>query len=277
MRAGCGAAARDVQGISGADPIRDTDRVNVSAQTYATQILRLLGELTVSSLPAVEAAADLFAECVRADGVIHAFGTGHSQATALEIAGRAGGLIPTNRISLSDLVIVGGQDPGVLADPMLERQAHVAAPLFELAAPRPGDLFVIASNSGVNGAVVEMARLATSAGHKLVAITSLAHSRAAAPQHESGKRLLDLADVTLDTAAPYGDAILEMPDGATACAVSSITASVLVQMVVAEAVRRMLADGIAPPVYVSSNVPGGHDRNLGLEKNYAGRIRRMAC
>jgi uncharacterized phosphosugar-binding protein len=64
--------------------------VNVSAQTYATQILRLLGELTVSSLPAVEAAADLFAECVRADGVIHAFGTGHSQATALEIAGRAG-------------------------------------------------------------------------------------------------------------------------------------------------------------------------------------------
>jgi uncharacterized phosphosugar-binding protein len=250
--------------------------VNVSAPTYATEILRLLGDLTESALPAVADAAELFAGCVRADGVIHAFGTGHSQAVALEIAGRAGGLIPTNRISLADLVIAGGQDPSVLADPMLERQAHVAAPLFELAAPRPGDLFVIASNSGVNGSIVEMAHLATSAGHKLVAFTSLEHSRQAQPKHESGKRLLDLADVTLDTGAPYGDAILALPDGTTACAVSSVTAAVLVQMVVAETVRRLLADGITPPVYISSNVPGGHDRNLGLEEHYAGRIRRMA-
>lgn len=250
--------------------------MNLSAQTYATEIRRLLDQVTASSLAAVEAAAELFADCVRADGVIHAFGTGHSQAVALEIAGRAGGLIPTNRISLADLVIAGGQDPAVLDDPMLERQAHVAGPLFELAAPRPGDLFVIASNSGVNGSVVEMAHLATSAGHKLVGFTSLDHSRQAAPQHESGKRLLDLADVTLDTGAPYGDAILSLPDGSTACAVSSVTAAVLVQMVVAEAVRRLLDDGIAPPVYISSNVPGGHDRNLGLEKHYAGRIRRMA-
>ncbi|HEU5472402.1 MAG TPA: SIS domain-containing protein [Actinophytocola sp.] len=250
--------------------------MNVSAQTYATEILRLLEQLTARSMPAIEAAAALFADCVRADGVIHAFGTGHSQATALEIAGRAGGLIPTNRISLADLVIAGGQDPSVLDDPMLERQAHVAAPLFELAAPRPGDLFVIASNSGVNGSVVELAHLATAAGHKLIAITSLEHSRQATPKHESGKRLNELADVTLDTGAPFGDAILSMPDGATACAVSSVTASVLVQMVVAEAIRRLLDDGSTPPVYISSNVPGGHDRNLGLEKHYAGRIRRMA-
>jgi uncharacterized phosphosugar-binding protein len=254
----------------------DTGRVNISARTYATEIIRILDDVTTSSLAAVDAAAELFAECVRADGVIHAFGTGHSQAVALEIAGRAGGLIPTNRISLADLAISGGQDPAVLDDPMLERQAHVAAPLFELAAPRPGDLFVIASNSGVNGSVVEMAHLATSAGHKLIAITSLEHSRQATPKHPSGKRLLEFADVTLDTGAPYGDAILTLPDGATACAVSSVTAAVLVQMVVADAVRKLLDAGATPPVYVSSNVPGGHDRNLGLEAHYAGRIRRMA-
>ncbi len=254
----------------------ETDRVNVTADTYATEIMRLLGSVTESSRSAVDAAAELFADCVRADGVIQAFGTGHSQAVALEIAGRAGGLIPTNRIALADLVILGGADPGVLDDPMLERNSDVVAKLFELAAPESQDLFVIASNSGVNGSVVEMAQLATSAGHKLVAITSLDHTRQAKPQHTSGKRLLDFADVTLDTGAPYGDSILSLPDGSTACAVSSVTAAVLVQMVVAEAVRRLLDDGVTPPVYISSNVPGGHDRNLGLEKKYAGRIRRMA-
>lgn len=254
----------------------ETDRVNVSAQTYATEILRLLGSVTESSRTEIEAAARLFADCVKANGVVQAFGTGHSQAVALEIAGRAGGLIPTNRIGLADLVIIGGEDPAVLDDPMLERQADVAPRLFELAAPQPGDLFVIASNSGVNGSIVEMAQLATSRGHKLVGITSLAHTRQSTPKHESGKRLLDFADVTLDTGAPYGDAILELPEGLTACAVSSVTAAVIVQMVVAETVRILVDEGISPPVYVSSNVPGGHDRNLGLEKEYAGRIRRMA-
>lgn len=254
----------------------ETDRVNVSAQTYATEILRLLGTVTESSRTEIEAAARLFADCVKANGVVQAFGTGHSQAVALEIAGRAGGLIPTNRIGLADLVIIGGEDPAVLDDPMLERSAEVAPRLFELAAPQPGDLFVIASNSGVNGSIVEMAQLATSNGHKLIGITSLAHTRQSTPKHESGKRLLDFADVTLDTGAPYGDAILELPDGLTACAVSSVTAAVIVQMVVAESVRILVDEGISPPVYVSSNVPGGHDRNLGLEKEYAGRIRRMA-
>lgn len=257
-------------------PDVDTDRVNVTADTYATEIMRLLGDITESSRGAVDAAAALFADCVRANGVIQAFGTGHSQAVALEIAGRAGGLIPTNRIALADLVILGGADPEVLNDPMLERDADVVARLFELAAPQPQDLFVIASNSGVNGSVVEMASLATSAGHKLIAITSLEHTGRATPKHGSGKRLLDFADVTLDTGAPYGDSILHLPDGTTACAVSSVTAAVLVQMVVAEAVGKLIDDGVPPPVYISSNVPGGHDRNLGLEERYAGRIRRMA-
>src|SRR5205823_73224 len=119
--------------------------------------------------------------------------------------------------------------------PMLERQADVSARLFKLVTRQPQDIFVIASNSGVNGSIVEMAQLATSAGHKLIGITSLAHTRQAEPKHVSGKRLLDLADVTLDTGAPYGDAILTLPDESTACAVSSVTASVLVQMVIAEA------------------------------------------
>lgn len=254
----------------------DTDRVNISAQNYASQIMRVLERVTESSQTAIAAAGELVANCVRDNGVVHAFGTGHSQAAALEIAGRAGGLIPTNRISLADLVIAGGEDPSVLDDPMLERNADVVSRLFGLTAPQPQDLFVIASNSGVNGSVVEMAHLATSSGHKLIAITSLDHTLQAQPKHESGKRLLDFADVTLDTGAPYGDSILELPDGSTACAVSSVTAAVLVQMIVADAVRLLLEYGVTPPVYVSSNMPGGHDRNLKLEALYAGRIRRMA-
>nr|WP_244204153.1 SIS domain-containing protein [Streptomyces africanus] len=222
------------------------------------------------------AAADLVAECVRAEGVVQAFGTGHSQALVLELAGRAGGLVSTNRLSIADLVLYGGEDPAVLDDPLLERRAGVAARLYELAAPHPQDLFVVISNSGVNNVIVEMALHAKEHGHRVLALTSLAHTRAVPAAHPSGRKLADIADVVLDSAAPRGDSLLELPGGGSVCALSTLTGVMLVQMTVAEAAGRLLAAGERPPVYVSANVPGGFEGNLALEKKYAGRIRRTA-
>lgn len=247
--------------------------MTVSATAAAAALLERLDEVARTD---VTPAAELLAGSVRNNGVIQAFGTGHSQGTALEIAGRAGGLIPTNRISLSDLVQFGGEDPSVLADPMLERRGDVVSRLYELAAPQPQDVFVIASSSGVNASVVEMAHIATGRGHKLVVITSLQHSSQVPARHESGKRLSDFADVTLDNGAPFGDTLLPLPDGTSVGGVSSLTAGLLAQMLVAETVRLLIESGVEPPVYVSNNVPGGYERNVKLEELYSGRIRRTA-
>lgn len=110
---------------------------SVSAQGFAQQSLAVLEQITESARADVARAAELIADCVRADGVIQAFGTGHSQAMVLEVAGRAGGLVPTNRLSIADLVLYGGDAPSVLDDPLLERQPGVAARLYGLAAPAP--------------------------------------------------------------------------------------------------------------------------------------------
>ena len=213
---------------------------------------------------------------LRAGGVVQAFGTGHSEALAMELAGRAGGLVPTNRISLRDVVIFGGESPEVLGDGLLERDPQVAHRLYDLAAVAAADVFVIGSNSGVNGAIVEFARLVKERGHRLIAITSFIQTADVDSRHPSGAKLIDHADVALDNGAPYGDALLPLPGGGTACAVSSITAALLAQLVVAEVVRRLLQAGEAPPVYVSANVPGGYEHNSTLEARYAGRIRRTA-
>ncbi|WP_234534426.1 sugar isomerase domain-containing protein [Streptomyces shenzhenensis] len=248
----------------------------VTAERFAREGLAALHRLTESARADVTRAAGLIADCVRADGVVQAFGTGHSQATVLEIAGRAGGLVPTNRISIADLVRYGGAPPGVLDDPLLEREPGVAARLYDLAAPYPQDLFVIISNSGVNNVIVEMALHAREHGHRVLALTSLAHTRAVPAGHPSGRKLADLADVVLDNAAPRGDALLSLPGGGAVCALSTLTGVMLVQMAVAEAAGLLLASGDHPPVYVSANVPGGFEGNLELEKRYAGRIRRTA-
>lgn len=246
----------------------------ISAATFADAGREAVERAVEANKDAVAAAGRLFADCVAADGVIHGFGTGHSQATVLEMVGRAGGLIPTNRIGLSDLVLRGGDDRSVLADPLLERSPGLAKRLYELATPRPQDLFVIVSNSGVNNSVVDMALHVKEAGHKLVALTSLIHTRAVPALHSSGRRLADLADAVLDNCAPAGDALLPLPDGGALCGVSTITSALLVQMVVAEAVGLLTAEGATAPVYISANLPGGFERNAVLEEHYAGRIHR---
>lgn len=249
---------------------------SVSARRFVRESMTVLDRLTESAHDDVARAAELIARCVRADGVIQAFGTGHSQATVLEVAGRAGGLVPTNRLSIADLVLYGGAAPGVLDDPLLEREPGVARRIYDLAAPHAQDLFVIVSNSGVNNVIVEMALHAKEQGHRILAITSLAHTRAVPAGHTSGKKLADLADVVLDNAAPRGDALLDLPGGGAVCALSTLTGVMLVQMAVAEASALLIAAGEHPPVYVSANVPGGFEGNLELEKRYAGRIRRTA-
>jgi uncharacterized phosphosugar-binding protein len=246
----------------------------LSAARFADESRAAADRAIEANKASVAAAARLFADCVAADGVVHGFGTGHSQATVLEIVGRAGGLIPTNRIGLADLVLRGGEDRSVLADPLLERSPGLARRLYELAAPHPQDLFVIVSNSGVNNSVIDMALLVKEAGHPLIALTSLTHTRAVPALHPSGEHLADLADAVLDNCAPAGDALLPLPDGGALCGVSTITSALLVQMVVAEAVGLLTAEGRQAPVYISANLPGGYERNALLEEHYAGRLHR---
>ena len=248
----------------------------VSAEAYLEALSPLLEKAASQRSGALQEAADLVVASLRSDGILQAFGSGHSEALAMELAGRAGGLVPTNKIALRDVVVFGGEPADVLSSNRLERDPEIARRLYELAAPHPADVFVIASNSGVNGSIVEMASIVKKHGHALIAITSMAQTAAVESRHPSGTKLVDHADVVLDNAAPYGDAILDLPAAGKVCAVSSITAALLAQLLTAEVVRRLVEAGEVPPVYLSANIPEGDAHNDTLEQRYAGRIRRTA-
>jgi len=222
----------------------------------------------------LDAAIGLMTKAIEAGAVIQAFGTGHSEAFAMEIAGRAGGLIPTNKIALRDLVLHGSITADALGGSSLERNPEVVAELWEISPIHPGDAFVIASNSGVNGSVVGMALLAKEKGHDVIAVTSLEHTAQVQPKHPSGLRLSEVADVVIDNLAPYGDATLDMPGGVSVGSVSSITSAFIAQLLTIGVAERMNGDGRVPPLYVSANVPGGDEHNHALERKYEGRIRR---
>ncbi|MET7460968.1 SIS domain-containing protein [Nonomuraea sp. NPDC005501] len=236
---------------------------------YALIARSAVDRLLTAERDAIERAGALIHAALRAGGVLQAFGTGHSRSVALELTGRAGGLVPANQLGIRDLVYYGDASPRDILDPRIEREPGLAARVWALADIRPEDIFVIISNSGGNAAIVEMARLAVRHGHQVIAITSRAHTAEVAVE----ERLADLAQVVIDNGAPYGDAAMPLPGGGTACGVSTLTGVLAAQLLVADVAGRFVAAGEPPPVFRSANTPGGDAHNDRLLERYGSRVR----
>lgn len=247
---------------------------DLTAQFYSEVQSRL--ERLAGPNEAIDEAIRLAADALEAGGVIHAFGTGHSEAFAMEIAGRAGGLIATNRIALRALVLRGNMDRSVLANAEFERDPSIGENLLALYDIRPNDIFMIASNSGVNGSILGVALAAKARGHKVIAVTSLDHTMKVTPKHPSGKRLKDVADVAIDNLAPFGDATMKLEGGIGVGAVSSITAAFIAQRITIGVTENIRLRGKTPPVFLSANIPGGDEHNRALQDLYGDRIRSEA-
>ncbi|MEO8957132.1 MAG: SIS domain-containing protein [Ktedonobacteraceae bacterium] len=225
---------------------------------------------------AIRQVGKLFADCIEKDGVIQAYGTGHSRAFAMELAGRAGGLVPVNRIDLLDLALHANWPLERVVSPEIERDLEAGQAILSCYRIEQQDVFIIASNSGVNVAIVEVALNAKQHGHTLIAVTSLEHSQRATSRHPSGKKLYEIADVVIDSCGPFGDALLEMPGGrGKACSISSVSGALIGQMITAETVGNLIARGIEPPIFLSANIPGGIEQGQRLRQHYAERISRV--
>ncbi|MFD7076030.1 sugar isomerase domain-containing protein [Nocardioides sp. NPDC057577] len=247
--------------------------------TFDEQVRTRLSELqSVAQSGGLDKAVEAMVGSIRNGGVLQAFGTGHSQAFAMEIAGRAGGLIPTHAIALRDTVLKGDRPASDLKGGLLERDTNIANELWELHEFHPEDVFLIASNSGVNGSIVGIALRAKEEGHTVIAVTSLEHTNAVTPKHPSGKRLAEIADVVIDNLAPFGDATVPLADadGVAAGAVSSITAAYIAQLLTLATAARIQEAGETPPLYLSANIPGGDEHNDALKARYGERIGSMA-
>ncbi len=242
---------------------------------FLTEVTTRLERLAGPSQPIDDAVA-LIADALEAGGVVQAFGTGHSEAFAMEIAGRAGGLIATNRIALRTLVLRGDRDVAALGGAEFERDPNIGENLLALFDIRPSDVFIIASNSGVNGSIVGVALAAKARGHKVIAVTSMDHTMRVKPKHPSGKRLSEVADIVIDNLAPFGDSTMQLQDGTGIGPVSSLTAAFIAQRITIGVADTMRQRGKTPPVYISANIPGGDEHNGALENLYGERIRREA-
>lgn len=248
------------------------EQQSIGLELFWQEAFKVLERVHQTQTEAIHRAALLCAGCIEENGVIQVYGTGHSRALAMELAGRAGGLVPVNRIDLEDLALYAHWPLDHVKRADIERDLSAGQEILDCYRIEPQDVFIILSSSGVNVAIVEVAQQVKERGHTLVVVTSLEHTRRMVSRHPSGKKLYEFADIVIDNCGPFGDALLELPGGGKACSVSSLSGVLINQMLTAETISQLIVQGIEPPVYLSFNVPGGIERGERLRRRYEGRI-----
>ena len=230
---------------------------------YLGQIVEILQRIEREERAKMTEAAETVADVICRDGIIYTFGCGHSHLPCLDTFYRAGGLACVSPILDEDLML----HDGAAKSSRMEKMPGIAAEAFRRHHVTPNDLIVVISASGKNAAPVEMCECAKKAGVKLVTISSSAYI-------DHGAKLLSLGDIAVDCKVPYGDAVIDVGE-AKMGGLSTYASLFILNSILINGAKKMLAKGAVPPIYRSGNVEGGTAKNVALEERYFGRIKRL--
>ncbi len=236
------------------------------SNAFYTQSTALLAKAREHNRETLSRSAALIAASVAKDGVLHVFGSGHSEVIAREIIGRAGGLA----------CVTGILDP---TGGFIENQVGYGTTLVERHDRQhqliPGETIIVISNSGKNSAPIEVALYAKEKGLNVIGLTSVAMSSVAKTVHPGGRKLHEIADQTLDNLGVPGDTLIDVGDGVMSGPTSTLIGGMLLNLLMLETIECLRAGGHPLPLLQSQNLPGAIEHNRQIGEKYKHRLTRQ--
>lgn len=228
---------------------------------------------------AIRQAAEWFSQTILKGRMVHVFGSGHSRIMVEEMWPRYGsfpGFNPIVELSLTfhnPVVGANGQRQAMF----LENVSGLAERILRNFKLSENDSALIISSGGTNVVPIEMAENLQKAGLKVVALVTLEHSKQSESRRPDGKKLTDFADLVLDTGAPVGDAMIEIPGLETPVSPgSTVGGAVIVNCIKAELAHLLTQAGRAPKVITAANRVGKEKASSLFEAAYDEHAHRLA-
>ncbi len=236
------------------------------ADTYYATATALLARAREINAPTLKELGTILGQSVANGGVIHVFGSGHSDVIGREIIGRAGGLVCVSGLS----------DPtGGFIENLVGYGTKLAERYDRAHGLPAGETIIIISNSGKNSSPIEVALYARQKQMNVVALTSVGMAKTASTVHPGGKKLHEIADYTLDNLGLAGDAIAPVTEGVMAGPTSTLIGATLLNLLMLETIEWLKNGGHHLPILRSQNMPDAINYNRELGKKYKGRLSRQ--
>jgi uncharacterized phosphosugar-binding protein len=245
---------------------------------YLGAVRAAIDSIEATQFEAVREAAARFSRTILAGRLVHVFGTGHSRMAVEEVFPRYGsfpGFHPIVELSMTyhnPVVGANGQRQAMF----LENVQGFGPVLWRNFVTSPEDCLLAISTSGSSAVTVDVALEAKRLGMYVVALTSLPHSKVSKPNHGSGKKLDEVADLVIDQCAPPGDSAVWVEGLETPVApVSSVSGCTVINLIKAE-VARLLTEAGQPPKVLTAACHLGQERAQDLfEATYDDYRRRV--
>ncbi len=237
-----------------------------AALAFVEAAQKIVQAVQDTQMPTIDQAAEWCADSIAQGGLVHLFGTGHSRIPVEEMFPRHGsfpGFHPIIDLSMTFHTQVVGSN-GQRQAMLIEKMEGLGETILRNFVFRTYDTFIVFSNSGVNNVVMDVAIAAKERGMKVIGVVSVDHCMATPPKHKTGKRLIDVADLTLDNCTPKGDALVEIdgldyPVGPG----STVGYAVVVNALKSAIAEKLTAMG-KPPLVLTSSVLIGSEKSAEL-------------
>ncbi|MEX2212650.1 MAG: SIS domain-containing protein [Phycisphaeraceae bacterium] len=248
------------------------------AEQYLSHCRTLLDAVEAQQA-AIATAADFFAQSILAGRMVHVFGSGHSRIMVEEMWPRYGsfpGFNPIVELSLTyhnNVVGANGQRQAMF----LENVSGLADRILRNFDVSDKDTALVISSSGCNVVPIEFAELCRAKGMKVVAIVSRRHCEASTSRHPKGLKLIDAADLVLDTGAPAGDSMVRVKGLDTPVSPgSTVGGCLLINAIKAEVAAKLTSAGQPPKVLTAGCIVGPEKAVQLFEAAYDEHAHRLA-
>jgi uncharacterized phosphosugar-binding protein len=242
---------------------------------YLQAVTTLLQRIHDEEATNVDRAAQLLADQIAADRLVHIFGPGgHSNLATQELFFRAGGLMHIAPL-LDEGTLLSN---GALRSMAVERTPGYGRIVIRDRNLGPDNVLILVNAYGINTALIDAALEARERSVQTIGITSVEHAAGTAVEHParhpSKQNLHDITGMVIDSKVPIGDAVINIDDvDEPVAAISTFANAFILNWLVLRTVEKLAQRGCQPPIWRSGNALGGDAANARFIDRFRDRIR----
>jgi uncharacterized phosphosugar-binding protein len=249
------------------------------AKQWLTNARTIMSQIEETQMENISKAAHIMANSIECGRWVHTFGCGHATLPIEEIYPRIGGFVgfhPMIELPLTFFTNITGQ-MGVHQFIFLERVEGYGVEIMKGYTFDTRDTMWLFSHTGINNVNIDVALESKKRGMKVVAFGSATEAKGKETRHSSGKNIFDLADIVVDTCAPFEDASVSLKNHVDKIGpVSTMAFITCVWMTITTIADILEERGVKLFIHPSHNAPGAGDSKYRLDEALAEYKKRIA-